>query len=82
MARDGNDKLAFRNTNRGFSIADFVDRYGERRSLQRSSLAAPPCVWLGVHDNRMHLTQAHVRALLPALICFAETGELPMGGAP
>ena len=27
--------------------------------------------------GRMHLTQADVRALLPALIHFAETGELP-----
>lgn len=27
--------------------------------------------------TRMHLTQEHVRALLPALTLFAETGELP-----
>lgn len=30
-----------------------------------------------VANNRMHLTQSHVRALLPALQHFAETGELP-----
>lgn len=28
-------------------------------------------------DDRMHLNQEQVRALLPALIHFAETGELP-----
>lgn len=27
--------------------------------------------------TRMHLTQAQVKALLPALLHFAETGELP-----
>jgi hypothetical protein len=28
-------------------------------------------------NNRMHLTQSQVRALLPALHHFAETGQLP-----
>lgn len=34
----------------------------------------------GIHhvaNTRMHLTQEHVRALLPALQHFADTGELP-----
>jgi hypothetical protein len=30
-----------------------------------------------VTNTRMHLTQEQIKALLPALIHFAETGELP-----
>ena len=37
-------------TNRGFSILRFVDRYGEKCSLQESSLANESCIWLGI-DN-------------------------------
>lgn len=39
-------------------------------------MADEPCVWLGIGDWRMHLTQAHVLALLPALQGFAATGRL------
>lgn len=66
----------FRTTERGFDIHDFMDHYGEPCSLQKSSLATEDCIWFGTNKNRMHLTQEHVRALLPALQKFADTGEL------
>ena len=94
----------FRATQRGFIKADFKDANGEECSLQKSSVATEPMVWLGVnevkpkyfpsngtgwHDvpmgqytqvlssGRMHLTQAQVADLLPALVYFAEHGDLP-----
>jgi len=81
--------LSFRNTNRGFPRAEFSDRYGSECSIQESSLATEACIWLGVDKpfsddtqggyTRMHLTQDMVLALLPALVKFAYTGELPNG---
>jgi hypothetical protein len=102
-------------TERGFRYNEFVDSYGHKCSLQKSSSAMEDKIWLGVNDpepmikvhdalklgradlcdgqtvgwvpfplpeevlchTRMHLTQAQVKALLPALQHFAETGELP-----
>lgn len=63
-------------TNRGFDISEFKDLYGFDCSLQKSSLASQDCIWLGVNENRMHLTQEMVRDLLPYLHKFVETGEL------
>lgn len=39
-------------TNRGFTIGDFVDEYGEKCSIQKSSLATKDCIWLGVNEVR------------------------------
>lgn len=76
-------------TERGFFRVDFDDRYGERCSIQKSSLATEDAIWLGQNEPtinkvtgeivgcRMHLTQADVQWLLPVLQHFAETGELP-----
>jgi hypothetical protein len=78
-------KIRLEPTPRGFLRGEFVDRYGQICSLQQSSLATEDCIWLGVDRDidgeavsaRMHLTQALVVALLPALEHFARTGELP-----
>lgn len=92
-------------TNRGFNIIKFQDMRNETCSLQESSSAMQPCIWLGpddikikyftslgwktfdlneefggadwVSNSRMHLSQEQVKSLLPALIHFAETGQLP-----
>lgn len=64
-------------TERGFTIYQWLDRYGVPCSLQKSSLAFEECVWLGAGHERMHLTQAQVKALLPLLENFVKTGELP-----
>lgn len=80
--------LRFERTSRGFAIARFVDHYGSKCSLQKSSFYPDPeyCIWLGVDRaftgeqaaTRMHLTQSQVRALLPALQHFVEHGDLPV----
>ena len=69
--------LTFKKTGRGFAIATFTDTYGKKCSLQESSLATKPCVWLGVGNNRMHLTQEMAAELLGSLAEFVATGTLP-----
>jgi hypothetical protein len=39
-------------TTRGFDITNFIDRYGEKCSLQKSSLATEDCIWLGIDDPK------------------------------
>ena len=66
-----------RKTQRGFDLIEFIDRYDKSCSLQKSSLAFEDCVWLGCNgNNRMHLTQEHVKELLPYLQKFIEMGEI------
>jgi len=82
-------KFKIQKTARGFPYAKFVDRYGQQCSIQISSLADDRCIWLGSDEEqkrhpvtgellttRMHLNQDDVRALLPLLERFVETGEL------
>lgn len=73
-------------TARGFAVGAFLDDYGAKCSIQKSSLATEDCIWLGMDEGqhvdghccaRMHLTRAMVRRLLPALEHFAATGDLP-----
>lgn len=72
---------------RGFLRADFVDMYGAECSIQESSLATEPALWLGANQGthhhltggclaRMHLTREMVADLLPHLHRFVETGRL------
>lgn len=78
--------IAFEKSNRGFDVAEFLDRYGSKCRLQKSSLATEDCIWFGVDtpfpswtgtgNVSMHLTQQQVRELLPFLTRFALTGEL------
>jgi hypothetical protein len=37
-------------TNRGFLKGEFIDQYGEKCSIQKSSLATEDCIWLGIND--------------------------------
>lgn len=75
-------------TNRGFHRGEFLDHFGDRCSIQRSSMMDVPLIWLGCdHERfdhqgvpcgaRMHLTQEHAAMLIPMLQCFVDTGELP-----
>ena len=43
-------KIEFGNTERGFSLGEFKDRYGVSCSIQQSSLATENAIWLGVDD--------------------------------
>ncbi len=66
-------------TERGFNIIKFTDRYGQACSLQESSLAFESAIWLGVDagtNQRMHLTQEQVAVLLPHLQEFVENGGI------
>lgn len=42
-------------TNRGFARAEFEDRYGQRCSIQESSLATQDAIWLGVDNTGPHI---------------------------
>lgn len=74
------DQLQWTLTERGFRLTRFIDCGGEPCSLQKSSIADEDRVWLGRDETnepgRMHLNQAMVAALLPALHRFVQTGEL------
>ncbi|WYV99119.1 hypothetical protein Amme3_00123 [Pseudomonas phage vB_PpuM-Amme-3] len=37
-------------TERGFSVIEFKDCYGEKCSIQKSSLASEDAIWFGVDD--------------------------------
>ena len=74
-------------TSRGFLRADFRDLYGKACSIQESSLADEPALWLGVNDGshhhltcdclaRMHISQELAGELIPMLQRFVETGGL------
>jgi hypothetical protein len=75
-------------TARGFDITEFLDCYGNKCSLQKSSIATQDCIWFGVDDPKpkrcvefpkdtwMHLTRDQVKELLPYLKNFVKTGEL------
>jgi hypothetical protein len=80
------DVIKIKNTERGFGVGTFEDRYGAPCSIQESSIATESCIWLGVDDTnhgkftdygRMHLTQSDVAMMLPYLMHFVETGNLP-----
>lgn len=68
--------IEWKNSERGFTIGRFRDRYNARCSIQESSLATENCIWLGCDETaggepaRMHLTRDMVSALLPVLQHF------------
>lgn len=39
-----------RKTQRGFNLNEFSDRYGNKCSIQKSSLATEDAIWFGVDD--------------------------------
>lgn len=62
---------------RGFRRADFTDSNEVDCSIQESSAAEEPHLWLGVSGTRMHLTRQHVARLMPFLAYFVARGSLP-----
>ena len=42
--------MEIKRTDRGFPICEFIDRYGAKCSIQKSSLATEHAIWLGVDD--------------------------------
>lgn len=52
-----------RKTGRGFQRVDFKDRYGSQCSLQESSLATEPALWLGVDDAQPQIMKSDAAKL-------------------
>lgn len=46
-------KKALKHTARGFAYREFVDHYGHKCSLQKSSLATEDCIWFGVDNPKL-----------------------------
>ena len=42
--------MEIKKTSRGYNIIEFTDRYGEKCSIQDSSLATEAAIWFGVDD--------------------------------
>lgn len=68
---------------KGFDMYDFMDTSDQECSLQKSSDAITPKIWLGVDYSphtqkqaRMHLDQLQAKALIPILQRFVDTGEI------
>lgn len=63
-------------TNRGFYIATGIDLYSGGYSIQDSSLAEIPAIWLGGQEGRAHLNQEMAAELIPLLQKFVDTGSI------
>jgi hypothetical protein len=50
-------------TERGFAIGEFTDRYGAKCSLQKSSLATEDAIWLGVNDANPQIMASDAKKL-------------------
>lgn len=60
-------EIEWKTTGRGFRLGEFSDRYGDRCTIQKSSLATEDAIWLGASGV--------VRELVPGQGWI----ELPMG---
>jgi len=47
--------MEMQSNQRGFTHASFTDRYDEKCSLQKSSLAFEDAIWLGIDDPKLTL---------------------------
>lgn len=78
-------KINIRKTSSGFFRGEFKDANGEQCSIQESSAADYPRLWLGQNGGthhmghclaRMHLDQETAKALIPLLKRFVRSGNL------
>lgn len=44
-------EITLGHTHRGFALGEFLDRNGEKCSIQKSSVATEDCLWLGKNDT-------------------------------
>lgn len=51
-------KIEFGDTQRGFRKGTFIDRYGEKCSIQKSSLASEDAIWLGIENANPQIMQS------------------------
>lgn len=45
--------MELKKSERGFSFAEFTDRYGEQCSIQKSSLATEDAIWFGIDNPKL-----------------------------
>lgn len=58
--------MEIQNTQRGFAIVNFTDKYGIECSLQKSSLATENAVWFGVDNPKPQImTNDAIRLGIP-----------------
>ena len=63
-------------TERGFTIGEFNDLYDSKCSIQESSLADKPAIWLGVHCPEIKVMSLDAKDLPPPVIVPEEgSGE-------
>jgi len=55
----------------------FWDSYGTRCSIEKGSSVYSDRLWLGAHENRMHLTREQAEGLIKLLQEFVESGTIP-----
>ncbi|MEE9214837.1 MAG: hypothetical protein V3U54_08605 [Thermodesulfobacteriota bacterium] len=74
-----------RYTNRGFRRDEFFDIYGDKCSIQESSLATKEALWLGMVEgkhvdghclSRMHVDKKLARWLIKKLQRFVDRGNI------
>lgn len=46
-------ELKIESNKRGFQCAEFVDSYGNKCSIQKSSAATIDCIWLGIDKPKL-----------------------------
>lgn len=62
-------------TDRGFIVGEFDDIYGAKCSIQESSLADKPALWLGVDKPRIKLLSADAKKKLSLPIVVPDEGS-------
>lgn len=70
------EAITLTTSDRGYRYEDFRDSMDGSCFLGESSGTGPATIWLGLGDNLMLLSRAHVAALLPHLQRFVERGDL------
>lgn len=63
-------------TNRGFTLIKFKDVNGNNGTIQASSSAAKPMIWLGTEEERVHLDRSQAWKVAWCLIKFVVRGRL------
>jgi hypothetical protein len=78
--------LKFSITGRGFGLIEFDDLYGDKCTMQDSSLATEDAIWLGIDKpkivegcalGRMHLNRKQSKQLIRLLEYFVKYGGVP-----
>lgn len=66
-------------TNRGFVIGEFTDLYGQKCSIQESSLADKPALWLGLCKPEITVMSVDAKDLPPPRIVPDEGSGVDYG---